>query len=539
MAALKDFLVEKDYIACKKGVYTFEQYNCSNEMLRCNGQFIDIENDTESLIQLETIYDKLTLLYDDVYAKESLSDREIDIFHDIRSAILIPMGLESDDLKERELTDYELSEGIGVESEAFVENTSLETRKAVRRAAVRKKKAIKEGNKQRELEETRAAFSKPTSQTDTTVTKPEEAKKEETKPEEAKKKEGNPEEAKSKEGKPEDTKKEDTKPEDIKKEDTKSASKDVGFFRKLWNTIQRIIAKIADKISGWYVTIFQSAEKLITKAKAMLTDVDKLKEGKPSKSKLNFTMKHLIAKGETFAVGDSKPVSNLKTELKTFVADKTQVDLANKFISSVKSMDVNEGNIDTINDQMLESVKQYFELSKTKSGGTVPNVMKSGMGEEMTAVKLGELPGNKSLYSFYSTNEKSLSMSRYKLGPNVGGQDADEAMDVDVKSPADIKKMIENVISLAEITNNYKKNYDAVKKVKKELIDTGKKFSSDLKEDTDLSSEAKSNLSTLLKGFKMYTNMLDTPANELNNINIRYCYSLLSLSGAMIKAYGD
>ena len=130
-------------------------------------------------------------------------------------------------------------------------------------------------------------------------------------------------------------------------------------------------------------------------------------------------------------------------------------------------------------------------------------------------------------------------MSKYKLGPNEVGQDADEAIDVDVKSPADIKKMIENVISLAEMTNNYKKNYDDVKKVKKELIETGKKFSSDLKEDTKLSSEAKSNLSGLLKGFKAYTNVLDTPANELNSLNIRYCYSLLSLSGAMIKAYND
>ena len=516
MSALKDFLVEKDYIACKKGIYAFERYNCCDEMLRCNEQFIDIENDTESLVQLENIYDKLNLLYNDVYARESLSDREIEIFHNIRSAILLPMGLEYEELKERELTDNELIEGLGLEAETPEEKAAREKRRAEKKEDREKKKTM--------IREANAA-----SAAEDKAKGPAEKKPVETKPEEAKKKEGKPEEAKSKEGKPEDT----------KKEDTKSASKDVGFFRKLWNTIQRIIAKIADKISGWYVTIFQSAEKLITKAKAMLTDVDKLKEGKPSKSKLNFTMKHLIAKGETFAVGDSKPVSNLKTELKTFVADKTQIDLANKFISSVKSMDVNEGNIDTINDQMLESVKQYFELSKTKSGGTVPNVMKSGMGEEMTAVKLGELPGNKSLYSFYSTNEKSLSMSRYKLGPNVGGQDADEAMDVDVKSPADIKKMIENVISLAEITNNYKKNYDAVKKVKKELIDTGKKFSSDLKEYTDLSSEAKSNLSTLLKGFKMYTNMLDTPANELNNINIRYCYSLLSLSGAMIKAYSD
>ena len=511
MSALKDFLVEKDYIAYKKGIHTFERYNCCDEMLRCNEQFIDIENDTESLIQLENIYDKLTLLYNNVYARESLSDREIDIFHDIRSAILIPMGLESDDLKERELTDNELIEGLGLEAETPEEKAAREKRRAEKKAERELKKAsIREAN----------AASAAEHQAKRPANKhPEEAKKEEAKPEEAKK--------------------EEVKPEAAKKKGVKSASKDVGFFKKLWNTIQRIIAKIADKISGWYVTIFQSAEKLITKAKAMLNDVDKLKEGKPNKNKIKFTMKHIIAKDGKFDVNDTKPVNNLKTELKTFVVDKTQVDLANKFISSVKSMDVNEGNIDTITDQMLESVKQYFELSKTKTGGTVPNVMKSGMGEEMTAVKLGELPGNKSLYSFYSTNEKSLSMSRYKLGPNVGGQDADEAVDVDVKSPADIKKMIENVISLAEITNHYKKNYDTVKKVKKELIDVGKKFSSDLKEYTNLSSEAKSNLSKLLKGFKMYTNMLDTPANELNNINIRYCYSLLSLSGAMIKAYRD
>ena len=271
----------------------------------------------------------------------------------------------------------------------------------------------------------------------------------------------------------------------------------------------------------------------------MINDVNELKKEKPTKSKINFSMKHIIAKNEKFDVNDTKPVSNLKTELKTFIVDKTQVDLAKKFISSVKSMGVNEANIDTISDQMQDSVKAYFELSKTKSGGTVPNVMKSGMGEDMTAIKLGALPGNKSLYSFYSTSRHSFSMSRYKLGPNEAGEDADEAMEVDVKSTGDIKKMIENVISLAEITNHYKKNYDEVIKVKKELIEVGKKFSSDLKEDNELSSEAKSNLSGVLKGFKAYTNILDTPANELNNLNIRYCYSLLSLSGAMIKAYTD
>lgn len=524
MSALKDFLVSNDYTDSKKVTYAFEKYNCCDEMLKCNEQFIEIENDKESLVQLENIYDKLNLLYNDVYNKESLSDREIEIFHDIRSAILIPIGLEAENLKEKELTDYELDENFGLEADTPEGRAAIETRKAPRRAARQKKAAIKEANKQKKLAKNDAENPIPTAQSEPEE-KPEEKPKE-TKPE----------------SKAEDkatTKPFEAKKDDDKPEEAKSASKDVGFFRRLWNTIQRIIAKIADKISGWYVTIFQSAEKLITKAKAMVNDVDKLKEGKPNRNKIKFTMKHIIAKGEKLDTGGSKPVSNLKTELKTFVVDKTQVKLANEFISSVKSMDVNESSIDAINDKMTENVKKYFELSKTKSSGTVPNVMKSGMGEDMTAIKLGELPGNKSLYSYYSTSKNSFSMSKYKLGPNEVGQDADEAIDVDVKSPADIKKMIENVISLAEMTNNYKKNYDDVKKVKKELIETGKKFSSDLKEDTKLSSEAKSNLSGLLKGFKAYTNVLDTPANELNSLNIRYCYSLLSLSGAMIKAYND
>ena len=312
-------------------------------------------------------------------------------------------------------------------------------------------------------------------------------------------------------------------------------------IKKVWEYIKEAVEKMIAKIKDFYLRTFDSAARLAKAAAETYKKADqKNGELKDNDKKVTISkslVEKLSVSGKLDVVSDiAKLKQSTDTVLTTGV--KNAVDFGNKFAKAL-------GDIDVTNDAPLTALAalQLPASPLTGSKITTQERFKSLKDKEVSIS--AELMGGKGLIveTFNGTTEtdgdrvNALTQMKYEVGSFA--EKPDEAKEVEEApiSLNDIRKVCQEVESLAKEVENFKRKSEEPAKAADALKKAGEKLSKAIGGKDDLSAPVQSQLNRALNAIPAITAATAQPAAKFINYTIPTAKAALEYAEKHLSAY--
>lgn len=279
----------------------------------------------------------------------------------------------------------------------------------------------------------------------------------------------------------------------------------------IWNAIKQQITKWINALRDYYQRVWAAAPKLRKRAEELKAKVDGL-DGKSAKEKK-------VAAGgivKALHIGGKFP-SDLGAEIKKFGAvveglikdgNKRNVAFAEELAAAAEKFDA--GDSDKAVESSKSLMKDVFDSFGKHSSGvsteTVSNDERFGKDQEVQ--RTAEMPGGKALFF---TNRASASANEKLFGADVVTSTAVKVLPVAKKEPdlknaemdvldiAGMRAVCDNVISIADAIESYKRTFEEGDKAKAKLVAAGDKMSKTIKSAKELQGDGKAAANAVFK----------------------------------------